>query len=146
SGLLKLLFATETFAVGVNMPARTVVFNTLMKFDGRRMGYVKTREFHQMAGRAGRRGIDTVGYVYAAAEWPHERAADLHRVMEGRIEAIRSQFNLSYSTLLTLYERLGDRIYDAAEKSFSNFQHREADRNERSWDQKRDQIRRKLSI
>ncbi len=122
SGLLKLLFATETFAVGVNMPARTVVFNTLHKFDGRRMGFLKTREHHQMSGRAGRRGIDSVGFVYSVAEWPHVRTSTIQRILHGEIEPIRSQFNLSYSTLLTLWEHLGDRIYTAAEKSFSNFE------------------------
>lgn len=121
SGLLKILFATETFAVGVNMPARTVVFNTIHKFDGRRMGFLKTREHHQMSGRAGRRGIDPVGYVYSVAEWPHVRAGIIERVIHGEIEPIRSQFNLSYSTLLTLWEHLGDKIYTAAERSFSNF-------------------------
>jgi superfamily II RNA helicase len=146
TGLVKLLFATETFAVGVNMPARTVVFNSLTKYDGRRLGYIKAREFSQMAGRAGRRGKDPVGYVYAIAEWPHERAQDLDRVIRGRIEAIRSQFNLSYSTLLTLHERLGDRLPAAAEKSFSNFQHRRPEKNERSWEHKAQQMQKKLSI
>ncbi len=121
TGLLKLLFATETFAVGVNMPARTVVFNSIHKFDGRRMGPIKSREHHQMAGRAGRRGIDEVGYVYSVVEWPHVRAAEAERVIGGPIEPIRSQFNLSYSTLLTLWDHMGERVFAAAEKSFSNF-------------------------
>ncbi len=146
TGLVKLLFATETFAVGVNMPARTVVFNSLMKYDGRRLGYIKAREFSQMAGRAGRRGKDAVGYVTSIVEWPHERAQDIDRVIRGKIEAIRSQFNLSYATLMTLHERLGDRLPTAAEKSFSNFQHRTPEKNERSWEHKADQMKRKLSL
>ncbi len=121
TGLIKLLFATETFAVGVNMPARTVVFNSVFKFDGRRMGPVKTREHHQMSGRAGRRGIDEVGYVYSVVEWPHVRAAEAERILHGSIEPIRSQFNLSYATLLTLWGHMGDRVFAAAEKSFANF-------------------------
>lgn len=121
TGLIKLLFATETFAVGVNMPARGVVFNSIFKFDGRRMGPIKSREHHQMSGRAGRRGIDDRGYVYSVVEWPHVKAAEIERVAHGEIEPIRSQFNLSYATLLTLWERLGDKIYTAAEKSFANF-------------------------
>jgi superfamily II RNA helicase len=121
TGLVRLLFATETFAVGVNMPARSVVFNSIFKFDGRRMGPVKTRDHHQMSGRAGRRGLDEVGHVYSVVEWPRVRAAEIERVIQGAIEPIRSQFNLSYATLLTLWERLGDRIYTAAEKSFANF-------------------------
>ncbi len=121
TGLLKLLFATETFAVGVNMPARTVVFNSIHKYDGHRMGPIKSREHHQMSGRAGRRGIDEVGFVYSVVEWPHVRAAEVERVVHGAIEPHRSQFNLSYATLLTLWGHMGDRIYAAAEKSFSNF-------------------------
>jgi superfamily II RNA helicase len=91
------------------MPARTVVFNSIFKFDGKRLGPIKTREHHQMSGRAGRRGIDEVGYVYSVVEWPHIRASDVERVIHGEIEPIRSQFNLSYATLLTLWEHLGNR-------------------------------------
>ncbi len=144
TGLLKLLFATETFAVGVNMPARTVVFNSIFKFDGRRMGPIKTREHHQMSGRAGRRGIDDLGYVYSVVEWPHTRAAEVERVIRGRIEPIRSQFNLSYATLLTLWDRLGNRIYAAAEKSFSNFG--ETAGTGRAFRDKKAQMRKKFSV
>jgi superfamily II RNA helicase len=144
TGLLKLLFATETFAVGVNMPARTVVFNSINKFDGKRMGPIKTREHHQMSGRAGRRGIDEVGYVYSVVEWPHSRAVDVEKVVQGAIEPIRSQFNLSYATLLTLWERLGNKIYTAAEKSFANFI--ALKRGQRDFRTKLGQIKRKLAV
>ncbi len=144
TGLIKLLFATETFAVGVNMPARTVVFNSIFKFDGRRMGPIKTREHHQMSGRAGRRGIDDVGYVYSVAEWPHVRANEIERVTHGQIEPIRSQFNLSYATLLTLWEHLGNRIYAAAEQSFSNFLAQK--RGHHVFQAKLEQMKRKLSV
>lgn len=122
SGLLKLLFATETFALGVNMPARTVVFNSLTKFDGVRQAPLMTREFHQMAGRAGRRGMDAEGYVYAVIDWPAVRAATADRILNGQTEPVRSQFNLSYSTILNLYGHLQERIYGVCEKSLSNFQ------------------------
>ncbi len=122
SGLIKLLFATETFAMGVNMPARTVVFDTLHKFDGVRRTFLKTREYQQMAGRAGRRGMDAVGFVYANVEWPFMDSGTVRRILEGETEPVRSQFNLSYSTLLSLYQRLGREIYRACEKSYSNFQ------------------------
>jgi len=147
NGILKLLFATETFAVGINMPARTVVFNTLHKFDGRRMGFLKTREHHQMSGRAGRRGIDSVGFVYSVAEWPHVRASTIERILHGEIEPIRSQFNLSYATLLTLWEHLGDRIYTAAEKSFSNFGGRKRSRTSpHAFSNKIAQMKKKLMV
>jgi len=144
TGLIKLLFATETFAVGVNMPARTVVFNSIFKFDGKRLGPIKTREHHQMSGRAGRRGIDEVGYVYSVVDWPHMRVADIERVIEGGIEPIRSQFNLSYATLLTLWEHLGNKIYTAADKSFANFDPRR--RGDKLYQSKVTQIRKRLSL
>ncbi len=144
TGLVRLLFATETFAVGVNMPARTVVFNSIFKYDGKRMGPIKTREHHQMSGRAGRRGIDEVGHVYSVAEWPHLRAAEIERVIEGAIEPIRSQFNLSYATLLTLWEHLGDKIYTAAEKSFANFDAQ--GKGDRQLQMKVSQIRKRLAV
>ena len=144
TGLLKLLFATETFAVGVNMPARTVVFNSINKFDGKRMGPIKSREHHQMSGRAGRRGIDEVGYVYSVVEWPHMRASDAERVVHGEIEPIRSQFNLSYATILTLWDHLGDRIYTAAEKSFANFI--ALKRGQTAFKSKISQIKKKLAV
>lgn len=144
TGLIKLLFATETFAVGVNMPARTVVFNSIFKFDGRRMGPIKTREHHQMSGRAGRRGIDEVGYVYSVVEWPEISAAEIERVIFGEIEPIRSQFNLSYATLMTLWEHLGNKLYTAAEKSFANFDPRR--RGEKLFQSKLTQIRKRLSL
>jgi superfamily II RNA helicase len=144
TGLLKLLFATETFAVGVNMPARTVVFNSIFKFDGHRMGPIKAREHHQMSGRAGRRGIDDVGHVYSVVEWPHVRAAEVERVVQGAIEPIRSQFNLSYATLLTLWGHMGDRVFAAAEKSFANFS--SSRRGPGAFQGKRDQMKRKFSV
>jgi superfamily II RNA helicase len=144
TGLLKLLFATETFAVGVNMPARTVVFNSIFKYDGKRMGPIKTREHHQMSGRAGRRGIDERGYVYSVVEWPHVRASEIERVLHGSIEPIRSQFNLSYATLLTLWEHLGNKIYTAAEKSFANFD--VARRADQRMQGKISQIRKRLQV
>ena len=62
-GLIKCLFATETFAIGINMPAKTVVFTNTQKFDGKEMRYVSSGEYIQMSGRAGRRGKDDRGIV-----------------------------------------------------------------------------------
>ncbi|MFG0316303.1 MAG: helicase-related protein, partial [Planctomycetota bacterium JB042] len=123
SGLQKLLFTTETFALGINMPARTVVFSSLRKFDGIGFDFIKCREYQQMAGRAGRQGIDDVGLVYSVIDDPRiQRVEDVHRVLFGQIEPIRSRFNLSYSSLLNLHRVLGPRIYEAWESSFNNFQ------------------------
>ena len=122
SGLIQLLFTTETFAVGINMPACTVVFDSLEKFDGVGFRYLKAREYHQMAGRAGRRGIDTIGYVYAQVAPEYATPGDVKKAISNNIEPITSQFNLSYSSLLNLYEKYGEDIYDVYTMSLSNHQ------------------------
>ena len=122
SGLLKLLFTTETFAVGVNMPACTVVFDSFEKYDGIRMRPLKAREYQQMAGRAGRRGIDEQGFVYMRID-PEEVDHDLARkILAGEAERIESRFNLCYSSILNLYSRHGENIYEVCEKSYGRFQ------------------------
>ena len=67
TGLLKVICGTDTLGVGINVPIRTVVFTGLAKFDGTRQRLLKAREFHQIAGRAGRAGFDTAGYVVVQA-------------------------------------------------------------------------------
>jgi superfamily II RNA helicase len=67
AGLLKVICGTDTLGVGINVPIRTVLFTALSKFDGVRTRHVKAREFHQIAGRAGRAGYDTVGNVVVQA-------------------------------------------------------------------------------
>ena len=125
SGLIQLLFTTETFAVGINMPACTVVFESLEKYDGVNFRYLKAREYHQMSGRAGRRGIDPIGYVYARVSPKFAHVESVKRILSGKIEPIESQFNLSYSSILNLYEKYGDDIYDVCTQSLSNFQNLE---------------------
>lgn len=66
-GLLAVICGTDTLGVGINVPIRTVLFSSLVKFDGQRMRHLSAREFHQIAGRAGRAGFDSVGYVRAIA-------------------------------------------------------------------------------
>ena len=124
SGLIQLLFTTETFAVGINMPACSAVFDSLEKFDGFGFRYLKTREYHQMAGRAGRRGIDTIGYVYAQIEPAYVDSGEVRSVISEKIEPIESQFNLSYSSILNLYQKYGDDIYDVYTMSLNNHQNR----------------------
>jgi len=122
SGYIKLLFTTETFALGINMPACTVVFDSIAKYDGVQFRYLKSREYHQMAGRAGRRGIDTKGFVYACVDMKFDAHKDVAGVVSGDIERIESQFNLSYSSVLNLYSKHGERIYDICGKSLNNYQ------------------------
>jgi superfamily II RNA helicase len=122
SGQLRLLFATETFSLGINMPARTVVFASLRKFDGTGFSTLKVREYQQMAGRAGRQGIDTQGLVISILEDDRVTPRDIQRLVGNDVEPILSRFNLSYSTLINLHRTLGPKLYEAWERSFNNFQ------------------------
>ena len=121
--LIKLLFATETFAVGINMPARTVVFDGLEKNDGVSFRYLKSHEFHQMSGRAGRRGIDPKGFVYALIDPKYYNYNEVKKTLTGKIEPLKSQFAFSYSSILNLYaERNKEEIIEVCHKSFGYFQ------------------------
>jgi len=125
SGLIKLLFTTETFALGINMPARTVVFSSLRKFDGVAFDYLRARDYLQMAGRAGRQGIDDAGLVLSHLEERDLGDAPLERLLSGRSEPVQSRFRLSYSSLLHLCGELGrERVFEAWEKSFDQYQQR----------------------
>ena len=125
-GLLKFLFTTETFALGINMPARAVVFDSLSKFDGVDFDYMRTRDFLQMAGRAGRQGMDEVGLVYSVLEYDDVVEAPIHRIQEGKVEPVVSRFNLEYATLVHLHGVAGQAAAaDAWERSFAAFQARE---------------------
>ena len=90
TGLIKLIFTTETFALGINMPAKTVVFDSLSKFYGRYHGYLKVRDFYQMAGRAGRRGIDKEGFVFSRVNPSHIDTLSLENIIYGDYEPIKS--------------------------------------------------------
>ena len=121
AGHIKLLCATETFALGVNMPARSVAFEGVFKWDGKGRVPLKTREYQQMAGRAGRRGIDAEGSVYLTFDPLRDEPQLFGSMVNGKVEPVRSQFNLSYGTLLNLYQHLGEAIYEACERSFANY-------------------------
>jgi superfamily II RNA helicase len=101
-GLVKALFCTETFAVGVNMPAQTVCFDSLEKYDGTGFRYLHSSEYFQLAGRAGRRGIDTVGYSVCVVETGFADVNKIEGITSGDREPLRSQFQLSYNTVLNL--------------------------------------------
>ena len=104
-GLIKVLFATETFAVGINMPAKTVVFDSMEKFDGINFRYLKSKEFFQLAGRAGRRGIDKVGFVVVVIERRTMDINHVERIVQDDKESLQSQFKLSFNTILNLIHR-----------------------------------------
>lgn len=124
SGLVKLLFATETFAIGVNMPARSVCFHTLAKYDGVSFGPLLVREYWQMAGRAGRQGIDDKGWVFALFDESAVDIRDLERYQAGHTEPVRSRFNLNYSAILNLFRHVGADVPKAWQLSYARFQAR----------------------
>lgn len=119
--LLSIIFTTETFALGVNMPARSVVLDDLKKKYDRFSRRLKVRDFMQMAGRAGRRGLDPKGFVYSRFSPREISLKEYQGLIDGSPEAIESRFNLSYSTLLNLYLRYGDRLIEIYGKSFHSF-------------------------
>eukprot|EP00057_Strongylocentrotus_purpuratus_P022189 XP_011676663.1 PREDICTED: helicase SKI2W [Strongylocentrotus purpuratus] len=120
-GLVKLLFATETFAMGVNMPARTVLFDSIKKFDGTNKRHLHPGEYIQMAGRAGRRGLDTTGMVIILCKGDVPETSDLHYMMKGRPTKLESQFRLTYSMILNLLRVEELRVEDMMKRSFSEF-------------------------
>ncbi|XP_006875633.1 PREDICTED: helicase SKI2W [Chrysochloris asiatica] len=120
-GLVKVLFATETFAMGVNMPARTVVFDSMRKHDGSAFRDLLPGEYVQMAGRAGRRGLDPTGTVILLCKGRVPEMADLHRMMMGKPSQLQSQFRLTYTMILNLLRVDALRVEDMMKRSFSEF-------------------------
>ncbi|XP_056287810.1 helicase SKI2W [Pseudoliparis swirei] len=118
-GLVKVLFATETFAMGVNMPARTVVFDSIRKHDGTGFRNLLPGEYIQMAGRAGRRGLDPTGTVIILCKAGVHEMADLHVMMLGKPSTLQSQFRLTYTMILNLLRVEALRVTDMMRRSFS---------------------------
>ncbi|KAK3870147.1 hypothetical protein Pcinc_024603 [Petrolisthes cinctipes] len=118
-GLVKLLFATETFAMGVNMPARCVVFDSIRKHDGTAFRDLVPSEYIQMAGRAGRRGLDTTGTVVILCKVEVPEMSDLHRMMLGKATKLESQFKLTYSMILNTLRFESITVEDMMKRSFS---------------------------
>ncbi|HNV86724.1 MAG TPA: DEAD/DEAH box helicase [Candidatus Omnitrophota bacterium] len=122
SRLIKLIFTTETFALGINMPARSVIFDELRKFYGTHFANLRTRDFYQMAGRAGRRGMDREGFVYVRVN-PHDIPyPEVMRIIYGKHEPVISQFNATYATVLNLFRRFGTNLPDIYPRSFHYYQ------------------------
>ena len=130
SRLIKIIFTTETFALGINMPARSVIFDELLKYYGRYVRILKVRDFYQMAGRAGRRGMDKIGYVFCRINPRMINVEQIRQIVTGQPEEVKSQFNISYATLLNLYERYRETILEIYPLSFHYFQSRKHQKNE----------------
>jgi superfamily II RNA helicase len=136
-GLLKVICGTDTLGAGINMPIRTVLFTKLCKFDGQKTGILSARDFHQIAGRAGRKGFDDRGWVVAQApehvienikldekaakdgkksvkRKPPERnfvnwdKQTFLRLMHAQPERLTSRFQVSHGMLLNVLSRKGD--------------------------------------
>jgi superfamily II RNA helicase len=134
-GLLKIICGTDTLGVGVNVPIRTVLFTKLCKYDGEKVRILSARDFHQIAGRAGRKGFDTQGYVVALApehavenlrleaksaaqgrkkfvrkkppDWGyvHFDKATFEKLVESPPEPLTSRFQVSHGMLLSVLAR-----------------------------------------
>jgi len=122
-GFIKVLYTTETFAVGINMPAKTVCFEALRKFDGINFRFLNSKEYFQIAGRAGRRGIDKEGFVYSMVDRRDFDYRLLKKITESDTEPIKSQFRLSINTVLNLIKQHTEKEIDEILcKSFYSFQ------------------------
>jgi len=124
--LVKCLFSTETFAMGLNMPAKTVVFTSLTKWDGEVTRPLSSGEYIQMSGRAGRRGKDDRGFSMMLIDSKLTKD-DCKEMLKGEASPLQSSFRLSYYTLLNLIRsrslgRKDDMEY-VISKSFQQFQH-----------------------
>ncbi|KAG6911376.1 hypothetical protein DXG01_001047 [Tephrocybe rancida] len=118
-GLVKVLFATETFAMGVNMPAKCVVFSGIRKHDGRSFREILPGEYTQMAGRAGRRGLDPTGTVIIIANDSLPEQTALHTMMLGTPGKLSSQFRLTYNMILNLLRVEALKVEEMIKRSFS---------------------------
>uniref|UniRef100_A0A673YGB3 Exosome RNA helicase MTR4 n=1 Tax=Salmo trutta TaxID=8032 RepID=A0A673YGB3_SALTR len=121
-GLLKALFATETFAMGINMPARTVLFTNARKFDGKDFRWITSGEYIQMSGRAGRRGMDERGIVIFMADEKMSPAVG-KQLLKGSADPLNSAFHLTYNMVLNLLRVEEINPEYMLEKSFYQFQH-----------------------
>ena len=125
--LIQVLYCTETFAVGLNFPCRTVCFDGTTKWDGTQFRPLSNREYFQMAGRAGRRGIDEKGYVYTLIDFNVFRPDDLPSMREEDVEPLKSRFSLTYNSVLNLIDKYDmPAIESILSMNFASFQAGEA--------------------
>lgn len=120
-GLIKVLFATETFSIGLNMPAKTVVFTSVRKFDGVSLRWVTPSEFIQMSGRAGRRGLDDRGIVIMMIDEKMDPAV-AKEIVRGEQDKLNSAFYLGYNMILNLMRVEGINPEYMLEHCFFQFQ------------------------
>ncbi|MBI5337362.1 MAG: RNA helicase [Mycolicibacterium rufum] len=122
AGLVKAVFATETLALGINMPARTVVLERLVKFNGEQHLPLTPGEYTQLTGRAGRRGIDVEGH--AVVLWnPDVDPAEVAGLASTRTFPLRSSFAPTYNMTINLVHQMGpEQAHQLLERSFAQYQ------------------------
>jgi ATP-dependent RNA helicase HelY len=121
-GLVRAVFATETLALGINMPARSVVLEKLVKWDGSAHADITPGEYTQLTGRAGRRGIDVEGHAVVVAH-PGLDPVALAGLASKRLYPLRSSFRPTYNMAVNLVAQVGrDRAREVLEMSFAQFQ------------------------
>uniref|UniRef100_A0A7S3EI07 Helicase C-terminal domain-containing protein n=2 Tax=Rhodosorus marinus TaxID=101924 RepID=A0A7S3EI07_9RHOD len=120
-GLIKALFATETFSMGLNMPAKTVVFVAARKFDGESFRWLTGGEYIQMSGRAGRRGLDERGITILMFDEKME-PEQAKKILKGNTDPLKSSFHLGYNMLLNLLRADEADPQYIISKSFAQFQ------------------------
>ncbi|CQD20397.1 DEAD/DEAH box helicase [Mycolicibacterium conceptionense] len=125
AGLVKAVFATETLALGINMPARTVVLERLVKFNGEQHVPLTPGEYTQLTGRAGRRGIDVEGH--AVVLWrpddSNAEPAEVAGLASTRTFPLRSSFAPSYNMTINLVQQMGpEQAHRLLERSFAQYQ------------------------
>ncbi|MDD2431878.1 MAG: DEAD/DEAH box helicase [Firmicutes bacterium] len=120
--LISVLYCTETFAVGINMPVKAVCFDSVEKFNGVDFRPMLAQEYFQMAGRAGRRGIDKEGHSFILVDLDHYQNEAYFHLRESNVEKLQSRFKLSYNTILHLIEGKDENITQMLlERSFAAF-------------------------
>ncbi len=121
--IIRVLYATETFAVGINFPVRTVCFDSVRKFNGVDFRPMTAQEYFQMAGRAGRRGIDEEGYVYILTDLNYFRPEEYPSIDERTVEPLVSRFTVSYNTVVNLVAtRSPEEIHRVLKQNFASYQ------------------------
>ncbi|KAF8509169.1 ATP-dependent RNA helicase [Hysterangium stoloniferum] len=120
-GFIKVLFATETFSIGLNMPAKTVVFTNVRKFDGKELRSLSSGEYIQMSGRAGRRGLDERGVVIMMCDEKLEPTV-AKNMIKGQADRLDSAFHLGYNMVLNLMKVEGISPEYMLERCFFQFQ------------------------
>jgi len=117
-GYIKLLFCTETIAVGLNLPVKTSIFTDANKFDGDNLRPLYSHEYTQAAGRAGRLGLDTVGHVIHLNNiFRNIDSVTYKTMMNGKPQSLVSKFKISYNLLLSLIDIGDNRFIEFARKS-----------------------------